>query len=88
MAHSAAYKRRSPPAIYPSPYLRESGDSKVDSCHMPQLQLSNPRKRLRSEQRLPQGIIATSVEKAEAQPSQGISSTGSILGQLIEDLVD
>jgi hypothetical protein len=52
--HAALHISRSPPAIYPSPYLRESGDSKVDSCHMPELQLSNPRTRLRSEQRLPQ----------------------------------
>jgi hypothetical protein len=46
---SAAYKRHSP-----SLYLREPGDSEVDGCHIPELQLSNLRKRLRSEQRLPQ----------------------------------
>lgn len=54
MARSAAYKRRSSPAIYLSSYVRESGDSEVDGCHMPEPQLSNPRKRLHSEQCLPQ----------------------------------
>jgi hypothetical protein len=33
-------------------------------------------------------IITTPVEEAEGQPSSRIPTTGSILGQLIEDLVD
>lgn len=53
-ARIAAYKYRSPYAIYRSSYFREPDDFKVDGCHMPELQLYNPRKRLRSEQHLPQ----------------------------------
>lgn len=55
IASNADYKRRrSPPAFDPSPYLGESGDPVVDTCHMLEPQLSNPRKRQCSKQRPPQ----------------------------------
>jgi hypothetical protein len=44
MASSAGYNRQSPPA------LKTSGDPVVDDCYMSEPQLSNPRKRQRTEQ--------------------------------------
>lgn len=48
MASNAGYKRRSPPALDSS---QEPGDFVVNDCHMPKPEVSNPRKRQRSEQR-------------------------------------
>ncbi len=50
MASSVGYKRRPSPGLDPFP-PGESGDPVVDDCQMPNPQLSNPRKRQRSEQR-------------------------------------
>jgi hypothetical protein len=49
MATNTPYKCSSQAAPDPSPYLRESGDSVVDACHMCEPQPSYPRKRPRPE---------------------------------------
>ena len=55
MASKAGYKHcRSSPVLNPSSYLQEPRDIVVDDCHMLEPQVLNPRKRQRSEQRLPQ----------------------------------
>lgn len=58
MASSAGYKhRRSPSELDPSPTSEEQGNLVVDDCHMLEARLSNPRKRHRPEQHLPQSLL-------------------------------
>ncbi len=58
MASCTGYKRRRPPALDPSPHSG-SGNPVITNCHMPEAQLSDSRKRQRSEQ-LPLQLNGTS----------------------------
>jgi hypothetical protein len=65
MASCAGYKRHSSPVLDSTLYS-DSGDAVDDDCHMPEPQLSNPRKRQPSEQR-PLSVNETSQPQSKKQ---------------------